>query len=127
MKAGRELDALIAEKVMGWAATHEDELYIWFNDGVPGPPKRFCSDIDYYRENPFFWSPSTQIADAWLVVEKLREMGAWISLGAKDGAFNWDFRGIIREEQDDERRFIAHAATAPLAICLAALKAVEGD
>jgi len=92
MKAGRELDALIAERVMG---------EMW---GV-GP--NLEDTLPHY---------STQIADAWLVVEKMRpyfeiycDGGGWVA------RFGWADAGTLA----------AYADTAPLAICLAALKAVE--
>ena len=68
---------------------------------------------------------STQIADAWLVVEKLGEDG-------------WSCN-IVRHEKDDNlcefwggkmgnkhwREIVNHQPTTPLAICLAALAVVE--
>ena len=114
MKAGRELDALIAEKVMGWKVdrivehnnTTGDELLHIF-----GPDK-----FPHY---------STQIADAWLVVEKL-------------GKDDWTYTivGNSSYNRCDLRKWLSHnnwahlysdADTAPLAICLAALKAVGGN
>ena len=104
MEAGRKLDALIAEKVMG--------LIFRKKEGYP----KFDDDVPYY---------STRIEDAWLVVEKLREMGAWINVSIGTHKMFWECRGIINEGKDNEVRFINHAPTAPLAICLAALKAIE--
>ncbi len=96
MKAGRELDALIAEKVM------DDMLAGIRLDGSP-----MFDDIPHY---------STQIADAWLVVEKLKEEFDFDISYSKQGwtmyVYNDTYSGI-------------YADTAPLAICLAALKAVE--
>ena len=94
MEAGRELDALIAEKVM------DDMLAGIRLDGSP-----MFDDIPHY---------STQIANAWLVVEKLR-------LFVQPSALGWH-SGLRGDIQENHR----HANTAPLAICLAALKAVEG-
>ena len=103
MNAGRELDALVAEKVMG-------------HEFCPIHHSLFCCGrgANY----------STSIADAWLVVEKMREMGAWMSLSVTGGK-TWDVRGIIDERKPTEVRFIAHSESAPEAICLAALRAVE--
>lgn len=101
MKAGRELDALIAEKVMGWTY---DEVLGWNSpDGkLTGQP---CPR-----------AYSTDIAAAWAVVVKFTGVarvefhqaeGWWIELGnGYDSAS-------------------ATAPTAPLAICLAALKTVR--
>lgn len=134
MKAGRELDALIAEKVMGWEAT-ADGLY-W-----DARQKRtrlvLGSAIAKKREEMgiengpgFVFAPSTDIAAAWEVVEKLRQhrdpewvpdvsannhTGGWVcSIG-----FVWPtvIGNLVWET----------AATAPLAICLAALKAVSQE
>ena len=133
MKAGRELDALIAEKVMGWkyhdwktSTAFEYTKYCF----ICGCTKRLhapvaIDDFCGTKETPPHYS--TQIADAWLVVEKLLEMGAWFSLSKNHHNFTWDCRGIINERKDDEVRFIDHADTAPLAICLAALKTKEND
>ncbi len=98
LKAGRELDALVAEKVMG-------DL-----------PPRGYSIPDY----------STSISAAWEVVEKLIADSHIVALGvswdaAKD---HWkflmrDFGEIVNTE------YWPSAPTAPLAICRAALKAVD--
>ena len=98
MKAGRELDALIAEKVMG--------LIFRKRGGCP----KFDDDVPHY---------STRIQDAWLAVEKMWEIGCFhIALIQTDDGYECDF--------DDMRDTHSAAAdTAPLAISLAALKAVE--
>lgn len=99
MKPGRELDALIAEKVMGLATAEEDSDENWVPVGVPGY--------------------STDIAAAWEVVGKLWEdQESVFELTRPVGSgFNCRFRqGAIKEWGE----------TAPHAICLAALKSVEG-
>ena len=129
MKAGRELDALIAEKVMGATV---------FNTGPEGRPSKgapypavifgkdqtvMCVLHDDGEGATIMRIPhySTQIADARLVVERLTEGGEW----------NYNF-GIYRNKYGYWANFMVglepnHLAdTAPLAICLAALKAV-GD
>ena len=126
MKAGRELDALVAEKVMGWDGCHsihycedtwynycknpgcyatgadEDEMIgSWDGDEPPIPG---CKGYPPY---------STSLAEAWLVVEKalyfrLEREGQWhCELVFKRGPAGH-----------------ASADTAPLAICRAALKAM---
>ena len=117
MKAGRELDALIAEKVMGWKATHKDERHLWFNEGKPSPPTRFCAEEDF-GDNPFWWSPSRSIADAWLVVEKLGKRFDVSRCRAYQEIEAWFWEASFHNGPD------AQAATVPLAICLAALKAI---
>ena len=96
MKPGRELDALVAEKVMG-------------------------------HGSQFNFSPSTNIADAWLVVEKLKEHDKdviCISVGWLMGADKFPdiYRAVVAWRE--HRSIQADAETAPHAICLAALKAI---
>jgi hypothetical protein len=119
MKAGRELDALIAEKVMGWKGINSHAAHLevgqFYNrqDGVV---------IVEHRNRLRMFEPSTSIADAWLVAEKLNEKwGNWALI----------FRGTwaVYEYPNDYGEYPpdAEADTAPLAICLAALKAVGVD
>ncbi len=84
LEAGRDLDALVAEKVMG--------------------------------ETCLFTAPaySTDIAAAWQVVDKLHALSFYLEVGS--AGWMARFANISATE--------ASAATAPLAICLAALKAV---
>lgn len=100
MEAGRELDALIAEKVMGFPL-----------EIIRGAP---------YPECPRHYS--TDIAAAWEVVEKDDGWGhdwrvkRWVSSSKP--------YSCTAERTADGQNFYAEAETAPLAICLAALKAV---
>ena len=105
MKAGRELDALVAEKVMG----HDME-------------KDFCTTC---YDSPTCDRPiprySILIQDAWPVVEKMADRRHPFEL-VKTPISYWVCRfygEIIRDI------YKGYADTAPLAICLAALKAVE--
>ena len=67
MKPGPELDALVAEKVMGWTAVYlSDGVNTWLDDGV---------NTGRMISGDYPWSPSTSIADAWEVVEKLGKDG----------------------------------------------------
>mgnify|MGYP001587718875 CR=1 FL=1 len=99
LPAGRELDGIIAEKVMRW------QRYTTF-DSDP----RFSSDI----------------APAFLVVEK---MGATPGPNGDHYTFLLDYVpghsaiAIFAQGEDWEGR--GEAATVPHAICLAALEAVE--
>lgn len=121
MKAGRELDALVAEKVMGITR-----------------PEPLASPIDSLSDEAFARSTralllehpapySTDIATAWTVVEKMREIdeGFTIMFDKEEkqwraGALWW--RGYEQAEWWEPRS--AMSETAPHAICLAALKAV---
>lgn len=104
MTGDRRLDAEVAERVMGWreisTGTFEDEY-----GGL------HTLEATSYGQ----FSPSTNIADAWLVVEKLG-----VSVGPRENGKWW--AGKTAE-------FGAIADTAPEAICkaaLAALRAAEG-
>ncbi len=118
MEAGRELDALVAEKVMGWRDVRPGHY-----TGSPGTmygkapqPQPWDSPQDRTKGVSFVPFYSTKIADAWEVIEKLADRDPMIAMwGYEDGTAGWfcDFEGI----KD-------HARTAPHAICLAALKAV---
>lgn len=105
MQAGRELDALVAEKVMGFGF----KTYA---------PVVSCSDCAIDSVNCEVPPYSTAIAAAWLVVENLREQYVVeLSIGE-------DVQVDIRSKGDGAYIGGASAARAPLAICLAALKAV---
>lgn len=105
MKPGRELDALVAEKVMGRT---KPEHFVPKNVWLP-----------HY---------STDIAASWEVVEKMRSMGFYYSVGSivalggrgptltESHAAGFGKRNALFETVSGE--------TAPHAVCLAALKAV---
>lgn len=131
MAPGRELDALVAEKVMGWQ---------WANEGVRGqyrlhppdstsPTGAYPVDVGPGEE----WSPSTDIAAAWEVVEKLRAMNSTLELYSPGALVNdemgihaveWQATFKSWEEPWGPHGPSVEAQTAPHAICLAALKAV---
>ena len=114
MKAGRELDALIAEKVF-----EEEVVYIG------GHPHLTEGEGNYLGGDcPHF---STQIADAWLVVEKLKNTNYNFGINIQTII---DLDGGLHDAWgcyfcDDDMDYETEEDTAPLAICLAALKAVE--
>lgn len=124
MKAGREMDALIAEKAMGWK---REEYYLCGVEttGLVGPGGlRYVDDYPHY---------STDIGAAWQVIEKLRVQGVCLRIDprgdgysvrtmndeevplswTKEGHLNWDVPSVTEIE-----------AAAPLAICRAALNAI---
>jgi hypothetical protein len=123
MPAGPELDALIAEKVMGWKCVTATEDLIGFGFVPKGTEciiyaKPQCKLADariWYGERSHSWRPSRDIAAAWEVVEKtmllvpvIRLCGngiEWMASYTNSGAYS------VSE-------------TAPLAICRAALRAV---
>lgn len=117
---GRELDALVAEKVMGWIDIQKQSIANAFGQRV----------MDDYVGQPSIGATqpvlvprySTMIQEAWKVADKLRgevQFLAVISGKGPQGAQPWICK-INREGSFLEER----ADTAPLAICLAALKGV---
>lgn len=121
LSAGRELDVLVAEKILGWEV------------GVSAQSGRYCLPPDSTRsEYAITWNNhdsklpcySTDIASAWQVVEKMREKGYEVCIGlVTDGVFC---------RMDDEPGECAGRASVdwrdgstPLAICLAALRTVD--
>lgn len=114
MTSGRELDALIAEKVMGWIVAHSSEgFYRW--KPKPDNPNSYS---EWQEGLPHY---STNIADAWHVVEKLKEYGNVVEVKCfRSGSVDVQVRG----GNINDIRGAGNADTAPLAICLAALKAV---
>jgi hypothetical protein len=105
MEAGREMDALVAELVMGW----EKRV---FGDGVDYwhlPGGAICElDAPHY---------STDIAAAWQVVEKL-PFSVYVEV-------RWDGKNAEAWFDSGSQTWEASAPTAPLAICRAALLAVQ--
>ena len=114
--AGEELDSLIAEKVMGWHKENRphdwgggDTADFWLTaDGKTPYPTTRWGQVGYFQ-------PSTDIAAAWQVVEKLRK--EW-DVGFEEWAEGWCCtldNGIVW----GQGKTFSHA------ICLAALKAVD--
>lgn len=126
LKPGPELDALVAEKVMGWKRIkklHGKPLadgWVGFHDGEW---IRWTSNPEsaYEDYTPSIFSPSTSIADAWQVVEKMR--GFW-----KVEAYPFCRQPWTATYTPPNGPAVpggtATAGTAPHAICLAALRAV---
>lgn len=131
MKAGRELDALVAKKVFGCVVKAR-----LFDDGgscgCEGQPHELLNDHDRYGLHACGIKPySTDIAAAWEVVEKLKTIPVpetWVD------TFN-SFPFVLRWTRDGKweagweamyyaGEHLTESATAPLAICLAALNAV---
>ena len=121
MKAGPELDRLVAEKVMGWTMTPTPGKYRGQCINEHGQPVLELINGGHGCDIPdeLIFQPSTNITHVWEVVEKLTNNGKCLSLHASDGGY-WTayfvFHGWSGMAKD--------CASAPLAICLAALKAV---
>ncbi len=111
MEAGRDLDTLVAEKVMGLEVTHSEI-------SSPGylHVRGTGSELPYY---------STSISAAWQVVAKMKEDGHSITVNGWGEEF---IEGEVVPEiwevefSGPEPRPFGKAGDAPHAICRAALK-----
>lgn len=118
---GAALDVAVTERVLNlriWAYDEEPDGYPYVSRMPHG------DGLIYWTEGEPCgapWSPSTDIASAWLVAEHLRGAGWVMALTVNRFMTEpWDCRMSLAERH----RVIAHG-TAPLAICRAALKARE--
>jgi hypothetical protein len=123
MSAGPELDALLAEKVMGWRRFDN-----WSQ--TMGKERPFFlvgeSGVIVYRHPDLgkSWSPSKNMADAWDVVEKIENTLNFqidnVGLENKDQR-RWR---ILFGRSGDPLSVVADADSASLAIARAALQTV---
>lgn len=107
LTAGPNLDQIVAERVMGWTKREFSYGIEWL-------------DASGLRVVSVGWSPSTSIEAAWQVVEKMcptaNKSEPWFRLYSSGGKWVANFhRG----------GFDWFADTVPLAICGAALDAME--
>lgn len=117
MKPGRELDALVAEKVMGWNRLGRDGPSLF------GTPPRHRTTDDLSGTGTGQWHVprySTDIAAAWEVVERLDMLGS----DGPEGGLVLLRSGDVYMLQDEVGIHYESAPTAQHAICLAAIKAV---
>lgn len=111
----REIDALVAEKVMGWqkSTIHKGFWVTLQEDGC-----------EFHHAAIAEWNPQKNIAFAWRVVEKWDELGwHWEIASGKS-----NIHVVVLTDNDDLPSTYGYlhrgiAPTAPLAICLAALEA----
>ena len=103
MEAGREMDALVAERVMGWSYGYSDQ---------------FKTVAWRYPLGERTWFPaSNDISAAWEVADKLKIAIIPQSPSAPD-----ELKYLARAEWDFKQLEIdVFAETAPLAICRVAL------
>lgn len=111
--AGRDLDALIAERVMGWTVNRTGDRH-WHTVGATGRERGVLIGTDCCAEK---WAgsfcPSRDIRDAFDVATKI----GGLELQDVTGNGHWEARFAMSGDWDA-------AETAPLAICRAALLAV---
>jgi hypothetical protein len=120
LPAGPELDRLVAEMVMGWQ---------WGKNRIDAGMDAFgdwreAHEVEGPIRNPggYFvrhWSPSTDIAHAWEVVERMSELGNPLR-HLSDGRSRI---GYFFARFGDSTEGNWPAETAPLAICRAAIVA----
>lgn len=112
LKAGRELDALIGRELFG--TNYE---FVYDDYMIPDPDDPIAYDVC-----PHY---STDIAAAWQVIEKLftliQNQDIHIEHLAVEGEGYW---GVSTCYELGEWKDWVRAETAPLAICIAALKAI---
>lgn len=113
LKPGRELDALVAEKVMGWEAPHPEDF---------GDIGR--SIIESRGDDPYAPARySTDIAAAWTILEKLPQFAYGCAV-----SFRWMDRPEATGQEWEVNLGPGHpraiGISVPHAICLAALKSV---
>lgn len=122
MEAGIEMDALVAEKVMGWEV-------LFPIDQIDYRLAELRDPLTCDTWHMATWHPSTFIADAWKVVEKVKEplRSPYYDCGYQF-TIQYNYKGFwVAGYYDDgyDNCFSyrhAEALTAPLAISRAALK-----
>ena len=124
----REIDRLVAEHVMGYSVYHYDKdyaknCYYMLMDGEFSPflvnEGERQTETEAWDDAPMF---SQDIAAAWMVVEKMRQIGYSITLMGQTGTFYTVY--ICSWHAPDTQQARQDAPTAPLTICMAALKVV---
>ena len=134
LEAGPETDVLMAERVMGWKTLPNPDGSITIYNQADKYLGLIWCEVDYPDCGPY-WQPSTDIAAAWEVIEKLADEGHCPGLIYDDnGHWALSLEGaqdvpIGPDPQDIATSFFVNADmwcdTAPLTICRAALKVVN--
>ena len=109
----RELDVVVAEKVMGWpreSLVWDGQVDGWWADELSGAS----------RDGRF--NPSTEISAAWEVVDKMRYGGAEVYIESMDDKW-WCCFAMDPDNMDSWAT--SDAAELPKAICRAALEAIK--
>lgn len=142
MEAGPDLDILIATKVMKWRRMSwkdyhaqegaagrwrndppddRDELTYGWHDASGRMLHVHAELVDDYYNPDYPWSPSTNIAEAFELVERFADF----YLSRIDSTCSWHCALDFSRRVEADCRWRGVADTAPLAICIAALKAVS--
>lgn len=115
MKPSRDLDALIAEKVMGWTNEYLPDIYgiyrsVWYSPNRDDCFKKYVGPK---------WS--TDIHAAWRIVEKLDKRFCLIK---EDPNSNERPYKAWFQKDAEEGYSVSYGESAAHVICLAALKAI---
>lgn len=123
-EAGRELDALIAQRVFGiqvQRSTHPSDEGEYYDLRSKRPGYNYpVTEIDHYsRDIEAAWQVAEMLSAEWFCVihsyRALLSRKLWVA-------------SFFRAPNDrDDQHFSADAPTAPLAICRAALKALDHE
>lgn len=111
----REIDRLVAEHVMGWEEFEDSSGYKWWSLNEDGKTKIIRSVRCF--------EPSKDIRDAWRLVEKLKIA---VIPQSEDAPKDMKYLAEI-DNQPFGNYYEAFAETAPMAICLVALKSMGVD
>lgn len=117
-----ELDALVAEKVLGMIPCDDWEGINLGSEGGQAMIKNCHQHSNCYPKNqPMAFS--TLITAAWQVVEYLAEKEWEVTVKRLVGSDSIYEAMVDKRTGNPEDRFITNAGSAPLAICVAALRA----
>ena len=103
----RLIDAEVAEKLMEWKLVNE---LLWVDSA------------QQIVSNNYAWSPSSTMDSAWVVVERLQELGVELLVKAYPGETEHRYSASVPATSID-----AQATTASLAICQAALEVIAAS
>lgn len=130
MEAGPELDALVAEKVMGQHVEWRKGVPMWVGKDLPGMPWVLGDGLYGHTVEDY----SRDLLRAWEVLEKFNRQGLVVSVGSKRFIDSRELvwyaligmaKPINEFDMNASIYGEAEGPTAPVAICRAALKAVE--
>jgi len=108
-----QINEIIAEYVMGWAI-HPRNTAFWV-------PQLYMKTDDYQHVIRSEWKPSTDIASAFQVVEKMREKN-WL-FHCSNHSDSWGAEFWFTQEWREHCEKVD--SSLPRAICLAALSALK--
>lgn len=145
LPAGLDLDALVAEKVMGWRRCEDTMGNPMWDTMVPWTTKHGVEGLEpwnpergvppTHKISVYEFRPSTHISCAWMVVHKLKDIGDRFEL-----SYRWSENKSVPEDHPTAYVRIweaifqikksgasdsAEASTETEAICRAALKALD--